>query len=86
MSIHQSTSAFRAIEKVGRVRPFRDKFVPRRKFGAVARLLWPHKTAAHLAAIGSADERTGKRWMRGESVPPLEVVIACVQEMFREQK
>lgn len=70
------------IGKRGRVRPARDKIVPR-KFGKVAKVLWPENTAANLASLGDADERTGKRWMRGECDPPIAVVIACVVEMFR---
>jgi hypothetical protein len=77
------TIASVAIERGGRSRPKQDKIVPRKKFGAVARLLWPRNTAANLAAIGKTDERTGKRWLRGEHEPPISVVIACIQEMLR---
>jgi len=57
----------------------------RRKFGAVAKLLWPVKTANELAFIAKTDERTAKRWLRGEHEPPLSVVLAVIHEMLREQ-
>lgn len=75
--------ALAAIERRGRSSPPGGKIVPRRKFGAVAKILWPQNTAAHLATIGDADERTGKRWIRGEHEPPAIVVIACMHEMLR---
>lgn len=56
-----------------------------RKFGSVAKVLWPVKTAACLASIAKTDERTAKRWLRGEHEPPLSVVLAVVHEMLREQ-
>jgi hypothetical protein len=62
----------------------RDKIVPRR-FSAVAAVLWPVKTAACLATIAKTDERTAKRWLRGEHEPPLSVVLAVIHEMLREQ-
>lgn len=55
------------------------------KFGAVARTLWPRGTAATLAEISGNDERTAKRWLRGENEPPLSVVLAVIHEMLREQ-
>ena len=75
---------FRAKETKGRDFPEDGKIVPRR-FSAVAKLLWPNKTAACLAAIAKADERTAKRWLRGEHEPPLSVVMAIIHEMMREQ-
>lgn len=62
--------------------PGRDKLVPAPKFGAVCRLLWPHKTAAHLAAIAGRDERTAKRWLAGEYEPPVAVLVAVINKMF----
>lgn len=64
--------------------PDKGKIVPR-KFSAVARVLWPVKTAAELAFIAKTDERTAKRWLRGEHEPPLSVVLAIIHEMLREQ-
>lgn len=61
----------------------RDKIVPTYKFPAVCRVLWPDKTAAHLAAISGREERTAKRWLTGEFEPPVSVVLAVMQEMFR---
>jgi hypothetical protein len=59
--------------------------IKRRKFAAVARVLWPRGTAATIAEISGNDERTAKRWLRGESEPPLSVVLAVIHEMLREQ-
>ena len=56
-----------------------------RKFSAVAKVLWPVKTAACLADIARTNERTAKRWLRGEHEPPLSVVLAVIHEMLREQ-
>ena len=55
-----------ALEIGGQFRPGRDKIVPPRKFGVVARALWPDKTAAHVASICGCDERTAKRYLAGE--------------------
>jgi hypothetical protein len=56
-----------------------------RKFAAVAKVLWPVKTALCLADIAKTNERTAKRWLRGEYEPPLSVVLAVIHEMLREQ-
>lgn len=61
-----------------------DANVPRR-FGAVAKVLWPVKTAACLAAIAKCDERHAKRFLSGQYEPPLSVVLAVIHEMLREQ-
>lgn len=73
-----------ATELQGHFRPGRYKIVTR-KFGAVAKVLWPHKTAAHVAAIADCDERTAKRYLAGEFEPPLRVVLAMVDETFRKR-
>ncbi len=62
-----------------------DKIVSR-KFGAVAKVLWPYKTAAELAVIAKSNERTAARWLSGEFEPPTSVVIACMVEMLRVQR
>ena len=54
-------------------------------FGRVAKVLWPIKTAACLAAIAKCDERHAKRFLSGEYEPPLSVVLAVIHEMLREQ-
>ncbi len=58
-----------------------DKIVSR-KFGPVAKFLWPHKTAAHLAAIAKTNERTAARWLAGEFQPPYCIVEATMHEIF----
>lgn len=63
----------------------RDTVVPPPKFGAVCKLLWPLKTAAHLATISGRDERTAKRWLSGEYEPPVVVLLAVMRKMFERE-
>lgn len=72
-----------ASENARQIRAGTAKIV-RRKFGPVAKLLWPVKTAAHLAAIANSNERTAARWLSGEFEPPISVVLAVNQEIFGE--
>lgn len=58
-----------ATEIQGRFRPGRDKIVTR-KFGVIARAIWPEKTAFHVAAICDCDERQAKRYLSGEYAVP----------------
>lgn len=73
-----------ARELQGQFRPGQDKIVTR-KFGAVARVLWPHKTAAHIAALAGADERTAKRWLAGEFEPPAIIIAAIIVEITKRE-
>jgi hypothetical protein len=84
MGTYSPVVSLEAIRTRGQDCHSRDKIVPRR-FSAVAGVLWPVKTAACLAAIAKTDERTAKRWLRGEHEPPLSVVLAVIHEMLREQ-
>lgn len=59
-----------------------DKIVSR-KFGAVAKVLWPQKTAAQLAVIASTNERTAARWLSGEFEPPAIVIAAIIVEITK---
>ncbi len=59
-----------------------DKIVSR-KFGAVAKVLWPFKTAAQLAAIANTNERTAARWLSGEFEPPGIVIAAIIVEITK---
>lgn len=52
------------------------------KFAAVAKTLWPNKTAAHLAAIAGTSERTATRWLSGKFEPPNCIVLAVIAETF----
>lgn len=52
------------------------------KFGAVARALWPRKTAAHLAAKARVSERQAKNWLAGEHEPSARAVQAIVNEIL----
>lgn len=47
--------------------------------------LWPHKTAAHLAAIAGKDERAAKRWLAGEFEPPPAVFLAIFAECLKRE-
>lgn len=60
----------------------RDKIVGPSQFGNVCRLLWPIKTAAHIAAIAKRDVRTAERWIDGEHEPPIIVLVAIINRMF----
>lgn len=53
-----------------------------RNFGPVAKLLWPFKTAAQLAAIADTNERTAARWLSGENDPPVVIVVAVMNKIF----
>ena len=65
-----------------RIRQGTDKIVSAGNFGRVAKVLWPFKTAAHLAAIADRDERTAARWLSGEFEPPYVIVEATMREIF----
>ena len=56
-----------------------------RKFGAVAKVLWPVNTAKTVGAIANRSHRTAERWLSGEFEPPGVVIAAAVYEMTREQ-
>ena len=71
-----------ARETERRLRQGTDKIVSP-KFGPVAKLLWPHKTAAQLAAIAGKDERAAWRWLSGEHEPPICIVEAVIHETFK---
>jgi hypothetical protein len=60
-----------------------DKIVGPFKFASVARVLWPLKTAAALAAIAKRDQRTAERWLSGEFEPPYVIVEAVMHETFK---
>jgi hypothetical protein len=62
--------------------PSTDKIVSR-KFGAVAKILWPIKTAATVAAIADTNERTAARWLAGEFEPPAIVIAAIIVEITK---
>jgi hypothetical protein len=52
-------------------------------FGKHAKLAWPFKTAAQIAAIGGTSERQAARMLTGEFEPPASVVAALIAEIFR---
>jgi hypothetical protein len=61
-----------------------DKIVSR-KFGAVAKVLWPLKTAAQIAVIAKTNERTAARWLSGEFEPPAIVIAAVIVEITKRE-
>lgn len=61
-----------------------DKIVGR-KFGRVAKILWPAATAATIAAMAKCSVRTAERWLSGEFEPPAIVIAAAIHEMTRLQ-
>jgi hypothetical protein len=71
-----------AREIQGQFRQGTDKIVSR-KFGLVAKALWPLKTAAHLAAIADSTERTAARWLSGEIEPPGILLTAILHEITK---
>ncbi len=71
----------REIER--QIRQGTGKYVSAGNFGRIAKVLWPLKTAAHLASIADTNERTAARWLSGEFEPPVIIVMATMQEIFR---
>ena len=67
------------------IRQGTDKIVSAGQFGRVAKVLWPVKTAAQLAAIAKRDERTAARWLSGEFEPPFVVIAAVMNEIFARE-
>ena len=55
-------------------------------FSKCAKVLWPFKAAAQLAAIGGASERTAERWLSGEIEPPIEIVIETMRRLFGKRR
>lgn len=56
-----------------------------RKFGAVAKVLWPFKTSAHVAALAGVNQRTAERWIAGEFEAPAVVLAAIIVEITKPQ-
>ena len=52
-------------------------------FGRHAKLAWPVKTAAHLAAIAGTSERHAARWLSGEFDPPASIFAALMVEIAK---
>lgn len=73
-----------ATEIDGQFRPDTDKIV-RRKFGAVAKAIWPDKTDIEIAAIADCDPRTARRYLSGEFEAPAIVIAAIIVEITKRQ-
>jgi hypothetical protein len=54
-------------------------------FGRHAKLAWPFKTAAHIAAIGKVSERHAARMLSGEFEPTGVIAAALIQEIFKRE-
>jgi len=75
----------REIER--RLRQGDDKIVAPPIWTEFARLCWPLKTAAHLAALAGdkTTERTAQRWLSGEFDPPNTVMAALIAKLFERR-
>ena len=62
-----------------------DKIVRPPYWTDFARVIWPDKTAEHIAALAKADPRTAKRWLSGEYEPPLAVVLVLIDKLFERR-
>lgn len=51
------------------------------KFARAARAIWPHKTAAHLAAAAHVSERAAEYWLAGQREPSARAIRAIVDEI-----
>lgn len=52
-------------------------------FGDIARLLWPHKTAAHVAAAVGCSERGAEMWLAGDREWSGDAVAVLVAEVLK---
>jgi hypothetical protein len=68
-----------------RIRQGTVEVVSNSKFGAVAKVLWPHKTAAVLATIAKTNERAAWRWLSGEHEPPGCLLAAILVEIAKRE-
>jgi hypothetical protein len=60
-----------------------DEIVGPTKFGRIAKIIWPFKTAQCLADIGRTTTRSAERWLSGEHEPPASVVAALLVEVLK---
>lgn len=70
-----------AIDNEGTIVPRRERQFTR-KFGSVAKALWPRKTAAELAYRARVTERAAKYWISGDREPSAAAIAAVVAEML----
>lgn len=59
----------------------KDSRLPEQKFGRVARALWPHKTAAELAARCGVAHRTAEFWLAGRE-PSARALAVIINEII----
>lgn len=84
MGIHESPSAFRAIAIARTPVPQGEHPFP--NFVTAARALWPHKTAAHLAALAGVTERAAKFWLAGDREPSAEAFMAVFNRIAERHR
>ena len=66
----------------GRIVSGADEIVQPPLWTDVAKLIWPEKTDAELAAIAKRDPRTARRWLSGEFEPPNIIVTTIIKRIF----
>lgn len=81
----RTTSLVIAPRAIGTVRT--DVRVPEQSFGSilseVAKLLWPRKTAAHVAAIVGCSERAAEFYLAGDRDWSGDALAAIVAEILK---
>lgn len=77
------SAAVAAIEITGTSVPSREQKCPR-KFGVVAKALWPRKTAQEIAYRCEVSERAAKYWLSGEREPSCAALLAIMDEIVRK--
>lgn len=83
MGVYVGNPTLGAIENQRRIQAGTDGKVSHRKFGQVAKVLWPFKTAAHIAFIADTTERHAARMLAGEFEPPAIVIAAIIVEITK---
>jgi hypothetical protein len=75
----------RAIKSDRQFCPSTDKIVTR-KFGKVAKVLWPDNTAAFVASIEKVSVRHAERLLAGEFEVSSRTIIAVIAEITEPQE
>lgn len=82
MRAFESTPAHLAMRMRGTAIPRGEQSFPRNKIADVARVLWPNKTAAHLAARAGCSERAAKFYLAGDREWSAAAVSAVISELL----
>jgi hypothetical protein len=62
-----------------------DEIVGASKFGRIAKIVWPFKTAYVLAELGKTSQRSAERWLSGEHEPPAGIVAHMLVEILKRE-